>query len=135
MNIEERCKEIRKIIIEMVYNSQSGHIGGSFSATEILTILYFEYLKENDKVIISKGHISPLIYAILYMKGILDKSDLEGFRKTNGNLEGHINRFTCEGIDFSPGSLGQGLSIANGLAIVNKREKKEGMIYCLLGDR
>ena len=134
MDTKERCNEIRKIILNMVYNSQSGHIGGSFSATEILTILYFEYLNKEDKVVISKGHCSPLLYAILYLKGIITESELEGFRKIDGKLEGHINRFSSLGIDFSSGSLGQGLSVANGMAIVKKREEEAGLVYCLLGD-
>lgn len=134
MNTKERSKEIRKIILDLVYHSQSGHIGGSFSATEILTILYFDFLKETDKVIISKGHISPLIYAILYQKGIISEEDLKGFRKIDGKLEGHISKFSCSGIDFSSGSLGQGLSVANGMAIVKQRENIDGKIYCLLGD-
>lgn len=135
MDIKERCKKIRKQILELVYNAKSGHIGGSFSSTEILTILYFEYLKKEDKLIISKGHCAPLIYSILHMKGILTDTDLIGFRKTDGSLEGHINKDSTKGIDFSPGSLGQGLSVANGMAIVKKREKEQGIIYCLLGDR
>ena len=134
METKERCKEIRKIILKLVYDSQSGHIGGSFSATEILTTLYFEFLNSDDKVIISKGHISPLIYAILYQKGILSEKDLKGFRKIDGKLEGHISKFSCKGIDFSSGSLGQGLSVANGMAIVKQREKQPGIVYCLLGD-
>lgn len=134
MDTKERCKKIRKIILDLVYNSQSGHIGGSFSATEILTTLYFEFLKDNDKVIISKGHISPLVYAILYEKGILSEEDLKGFRKIEGKLEGHISRFSCSGIDYSAGSLGQGLSVANGMAIVKRRENKPGIVYCLIGD-
>lgn len=134
MDTKERIKQIRKTILDMVYKAQSGHIGGSFSATEILTTLYFEFLNDDDKVIISKGHISPLIYAILFHKGILNKDDLLGFRKIDGKLEGHISKFSCFGIDFSSGSLGQGLSVANGMAIVKKRENKTGLIYCLLGD-
>lgn len=134
MDTKERCKRIRRTILDMVYDSQSGHIGGSFSAVEIMTTIYFEYLTENDKVIISKGHASPLIYSILYEKGILNKEDLKGFRKTEGRLEGHVSCNSCKGIDFSSGSLGQGLSVANGMAIVKKREDKLGNIYCLLGD-
>lgn len=134
MDTKERIKEIRKLILDMVYSSQSGHIGGSYSATDFMTALYFEYLQKEDKIIVSKGHASPLFYALLYQKGILTKEELKGFRKIDGKLEGHLNRFSCSGIDFSAGSLGQGLSVANGMAIVKQRENIPGNIYCLLGD-
>ena len=134
MDTKEICKNIRKDILNMVYNSKSGHIGGSFSAVEIMVAIYFEYIQPEDKVIISKGHASPLIYSILFEKGKIPKEDLESFRKVDGRLQGHVSCPSCNGIDFSSGSLGQGLSVANGMAIVKKREKQNGLVYCLLGD-
>ncbi len=134
MDTKERINKIRKKVIEIVYNAKSGHIGGSLSSADILTILFFEFLKDDDKVIISKGHITPLVYAILNEQNLVSDEDLAEFRKIDGKLEGHINRFTTPKVDFSAGSLGQGLSVANGMAIVKQRENKEGIVYCLLGD-
>ena len=139
--LEEKAKQIRNDIIDMLYYAASGHPGGSLSIVEILTILYFKHLNLNldengkriDKLVLSKGHCVPALYATLANKGIIDKSKLNTLRKVDSDLEGHPSN-KIEGIDVSSGSLGQGLSVANGLALAKKLDKKEGYVYCILGD-
>ena len=135
---------IRKHILTEVYTAQSGHPGGSLSAADILTEIYFEQMdinKENvdtidrDRFVLSKGHASPLLYATLAEKGFINIEDLKTFRKINSNLQGHPNMNEVPGVDMSTGSLGQGISCAVGMAIVNKHvDKNNHHIYFLLGD-
>ena len=137
------AKNIRRNIVKEVYSAQSGHPGGSLGATDILTELYFEEMDINeenlntldrDRFVLSKGHASPLLYGTLKEKGLLD-DDLTTFRKINSNLQGHPNMNEVTGVDMSTGSLGQGVSCAVGMAIVNKHvDKNTHRIYCLLGD-
>ncbi len=139
--LEEIATNVRKNIIKMVYNAKSGHPGGSLSCTDILVCLYHEKMNLNldemgnriDKFVLSKGHASPAYYAVLASKGFIPEEDLIGFRKVDSYLEGHPTN-KINGIDVSSGSLGQGLSIANGMAISKKIDNKEGYVYCLLGD-
>lgn len=139
--LEEIATNVRKNIIKMVYNAKSGHPGGSLSCTDILVCLYHEKMNLNldekgsriDKFILSKGHAAPAYYAVLASKGFIPEEDLIGFRKVDSYLEGHPTN-KINGIDVSSGSLGQGLSIANGMAISKKIDNKEGYVYCLLGD-
>lgn len=140
--LEVHAKEIRKQIITMVYQAQSGHPGGSLSATDILTVLYFDVMDINtdnvkgidrDRFVLSKGHASPLLYGTLKEKGLL-KEDISTFRKFNSKLQGHPNMNYVEGVDMSTGSLGQGISAAVGMALANKIDQKEHRIYALLGD-
>ena len=132
-NILRLCNETRKDILEMVYSAGSGHMGGSLSAVEILTVLYNSILKPEDKFILSKGHAAPLYYSILASKGYIDKSELKNLRNIKSNLEGHPSR-KIPGVDSGSGSLGQGLSIANGMALAKKIDEREGKVFCLLGD-
>lgn len=141
LELEKRAKDLRIKVLEMVYNAASGHVGGSLSCTEILTVLYHNTMNllkdENnqriDKFILSKGHATPIYYATLASVGFLSDEDLKLFRKIDGKLEGHPSN-KINGVDSSSGSLGQGLSIANGMGLAKKIDKKEGMVYVLLGD-
>lgn len=143
MNLKKHAQQIRKRIVDMVYLAQSGHPGGSLSAADILTYLYFEEMditKENadsidrDRFVLSKGHASPLLYSVLMEKGILSESELSTFRQINSNLQGHPNMNEVTGVDMSTGSLGQGISAAVGMALANKIDHNDHRIYALLGD-
>lgn len=142
-NLETHALNIRRYSMEMVYRAGSGHIGGSLSATEILTYLYFEAMdinKDNvnsynrDRFVLSKGHASPLIYATLMEKDLLDKNLIPTFRQIDSVLEGHPDRKSVPGIDISTGSLGQGISGAVGMAMANKLNKNDHKVFALLGD-
>ena len=127
----------------MVTEAASGHPGGSLSAADILTVLYFNEMdltkenagsKDRDRFVLSKGHASPLLYAVLAEKGILDEAALKTFRKIDSKLQGHPNMNYVTGVDMSTGSLGQGISCAVGMALANKVQKNDHRIYTLLGD-
>ena len=141
--LEEKAISIRRNIVEMVYMASSGHPGGSLSIADILTVLYFlemnvspiEPKDENrDRFVLSKGHASPALYATLAERGFIKKEDLRGFRSINSILQGHPDMKKIPGVDMSTGSLGQGLSVANGMALAGKLDKKDYRVYCLLGD-
>ncbi len=141
--LENIANSIRIGIIEQVYNANSGHPGGSLSATDILTVLYFNQMNINekeanshtrDRFILSKGHCSPALYATLAEKGYIEKEKLNTFRKLGSNLQGHPDMKNIPGVDMSTGSLGQGLSVAVGMAIASKMDSEGCRIYCLLGD-
>ncbi|MBP3831297.1 MAG: transketolase [Clostridia bacterium] len=146
MNIEDlkmKAKKIRKDIIEEVYNANSGHPGGSLSISDIMAVLYFNELRideknprweERDRLVLSKGHCSPALYAALAERGFFDKEDLKSFRKIESNLQGHPDLNKVPGVDMTSGSLGQGLSIANGMAIAGKMDNKNYRVYTILGD-
>lgn len=139
--LEKQANNIRKDVIEMVHNASSGHIGGSLSCADILAVIYHHSMNLNldengkriDKFILSKGHACPAYYSVLSSCSFFDRKLLLGFRKSDGVLEGHPSIKT-PGVDSSSGSLGQGLSIANGMALAKKIDKKPGYVYCLLGD-
>ena len=146
MNIEglkQKAKEIRKDIIEEVYNAKSGHPGGSLSIADIMAVLYFNELKideknprweDRDRVVLSKGHCSPALYAALAERGFFSKETLKSFRKIESNLQGHPDLNKVQGVDMTSGSLGQGLSVANGMAISAKMDNKDYRVYVILGD-
>ena len=137
MNIEElnkKANDIRKDILDEVYYAQSGHPGGSLSIADIMAVLYFNELRvdernprweDRDRLILSKGHCSPALYAALAERGFFDKEDLMSYRKIESKLQGHPDLNKVPGLDMSSGSLGQGLSIANGIAISGKMDKKD----------
>jgi len=132
--LENIAKKIRMDIIDMVYNARSGHPGGSLSCADIMTVLFHEKMNMDiDKFILSKGHCVPTYYACLSSIGKIPHEDLKGFRKIDSYLEGHPSN-KINGIDVSSGSLGQGLSVANGMAIAKKLDDAPGRIFCLLGD-
>lgn len=124
---------LRKHILEMVYEKQSGHIGGSFSLCEIISYLYSNYdLINHDKLILSKGHAVPVIYSVLYELGYID--DFKLFREINSPLQGHPDKNRLKYIHATTGSLGQGLSIAIGHALAFKLKKIKSNVFCIVGD-
>ena len=140
--LKEHALNVRRKIVQMVYNAQSGHPGGSIGAADILTYLYLEEMNVNkdnvssinrDRFVLSKGHCSPGLYAALDEAGLLGE-DIMTFRQINSKLQGHPNMDYLAGVDMSTGSLGQGISAAVGMALANKLDKSENRIYCLCGD-
>lgn len=140
-DLKQISNRLRLDIIDMIYNAKSGHTGSSLSVIDILTVLYHEEINLNldnngeriDKCILSKGHAAPALYATLASVGILDKELLISLRKYDSTLEGHPSN-KIPGIDVSSGSLGQGLSIANGMALAKKIDNNPGYVYVILGD-
>ncbi len=141
--LRDIAKTSRKDVIKMVYNAQSGHPGGSLSATEIMTVLFFNVMNHSpenpkdenrDRFILSKGHCTPIYYSILARAGYFDVSELATFRKINSRLQGHPAKTKLDFVESSTGSLGQGLSIASGFAFALRLNKNFAKIYCLCGD-
>lgn len=141
--LEKIANDIRIGIIEAVYNGKSGHPGGSLSCADILAVLYFNqmnidpkkpYAKERDRFVLSKGHCSPALYSTLARRGYFEKEKLLSFRNIESNLQGHPDMNKVPGVDMTSGSLGQGLSVANGMALSSKLNKDGFRVYCLLGD-
>jgi transketolase len=141
--LEEKAKEIRRGIIEAVYSNQSGHPGGSLSIADIMTVLYFNELNinenkpkmdERDRLVLSKGHCAPALYSALANRGFFEIQKLKTFRHIDSILQGHPDMKKIPGVDMTTGSLGQGLSCANGMAIAGKLDKKNYRVYCILGD-
>ena len=142
-NLKKISNEIRKNIIEEVYNAQSGHPGGALSSVEILTALYFNQMnidperpkdENRDRFVLSKGHASAGLYATLAERGCFEKEELKDFRKLGSILQGHPDMKHIPGVDMTSGSLGQGLSAANGMAMASKLDQKGYRVYCLVGD-
>ena len=132
--LKKVAKEVRKDIILQIYNAQSGHPGGALSCADFLTAIYFNHKSGEDKVVLSKGHSSAALYAVLAEKGEFPKEELKTFRKYNSRLQGHPSTQRFDKVDVSSGSLGQGLSIANGIAMGYKLDKKKDNVYVILGD-
>ena len=129
--------------MQMVFRAASGHIGGSLSAMDILTELYFEQLRvdperpqapERDRFVMSKGHCTPALYPILALRGYFPEKQLELFRSIEGHMSGHPDMVHVPGVDMSTGSLGQGLSAAVGMAIAGKMDSAAYRVYALMGD-
>lgn len=140
--LKEKARQFRKEILEVIFEAGSGHPGGSLSAVEILISLYYYKMRhkpENtswpirDRFIMSKGHASALLYVTLANCGYFPKEELKTFRKLNSRLQGHVY-IDVPGVELSTGSLGQGLSVANGIALGAKIQKANFKVYCLLGD-
>lgn len=139
------CNENRKNILKMIYNAQSGHIGGAFSSVELLTVLYHKFIKNclgwldsadftlRDRFVLSKGHASSALYSVLSQIGYIPKDELLSFRIFGSRLQGHPTPI-CPGIDVATGSLGQGLSIACGMALGLKLDNNPANVFCLIGD-
>lgn len=143
IELKEKSKELRKMLLTMIYKAQSGHPGGSLSATDIISTLYFHTLRldpknpkweDRDRFVLSKGHVCPVLYSALIMKGFIDEEALGTLRKQGSILQGHPDMKRCSGIEISTGSLGQGISCAVGMAIAGKRDKKDYRVYTLVGD-
>lgn len=141
--LKEQAKQIRRDIVSMVGAAKSGHPGGSLSAAEILTYLYFEEMNVNpaepkwedrDRFVLSKGHAAPVLYAALARRGFFPAEDLMSLRKIGSHLQGHPDMKKVPGVDMSTGSLGTGFSAATGIALACQLDKKPSYIYTLLGD-
>jgi transketolase len=139
----DKAKAIRRHIIEMVHAAQSGHPGGSLSAAEILTCLYFNVMRidpqnpkweDRDRFVLCKGHAAPVLYATLAERGFIPVAELVSLRQINSRLQGHPDMKGIPGVDMSTGSLGQGLSVANGMALAAKLDNKDWRVYALMGD-
>ena len=140
--LKKKAVQIRKDILTMLEKSGSGHTGGSLSLVEILVALYYYKIKHRakdpdwpgrDKVILSKGHGCPALYAVLADSGYFPREELWTLRKLGSRLQGHP-QMGLPGIEISSGSLGQGLSISNGMALANRMDGKNNKIYCIMGD-
>ena len=141
--LEKIANNVRIDILNEVYLGKSGHIGGAFSIADILTVLYFNEMnidsknpeaQGRDRLVLSKGHASAALYAVLAEKGYIKKEELEKFRNIESDLQGHPDMNKVKGIDMTTGSLGQGLSVANGMAIASKLDSMGYRVYCILGD-
>ena len=142
LELKKKAVEIRKDILKMLTIAGSGHTGGSLSIVEILIALYYYKLKndparpdwrERDRFLLSKGHACPALYAVLANKGYFSKDLLWTLRKLGSPLQGHPQK-GLQGVEISSGSLGQGLSIADGMALASRMDKMDIRIYCLMGD-
>ena len=126
---------LRKKVIDMVYDKKSGHIGGCFSMAELTSVLYEDYdIGGKDKLILSKGHAVPIIYAVLHELGKISDDDLDLFREIDSPLQGHPDKLRLPQIDATTGSLGQGLSIAIGHSLGKNLRGEDGTVFCVLGD-
>ena len=143
LELMKTANEIRKGIVTALHSAKAGHPGGSLSATEIFTYLYFEEMNvdpkdpkkaDRDRFVLSKGHTAPGLYSTLAQKGFFPKEDLVTLRHTGSYLQGHPDMKHIPGVDMSSGSLGQGISAAVGLAIAGKLDNKSYRVYTLLGD-
>ncbi len=141
-DLQQKAVQSRREILQAVHRAKSGHPGGSLSAVELFIALYFYKLKHNpkdpqwedrDRLIVSKGHVTPVTYVTLANAGYFPKEEMQTFRKNDSRLQGHVH-IKVPGIEFNTGSLGHGLSVANGMALGAKLLKKDFRIYCLLGD-
>ncbi|MBQ9961111.1 MAG: transketolase [Firmicutes bacterium] len=140
---QEIASRIRVDIVKQVHSAGSGHPGGSLSAADIVTALYFKEMnidpqnpkmEGRDKFVLSKGHAAPVQYAALAEKGFFPVEELLTLRKLGSHLQGHPNRDKVPGIEMSTGSLGQGFAVCVGMALANKLDKDPGRVYTLLGD-
>lgn len=141
--LNEIASVIRKEIVTMIHDAKSGHPGGSLSAVEILTALYFDEMnidptnpkmEDRDRFVLSKGHAAPVLYATLAERGFFDKKELAEFRQFGAMLQGHPDMNKVPGVDMSTGSLGQGFSAACGMAMGSKLDNAPWNVYVLLGD-
>ena len=141
--LEAKAKLVRRQVIEMIYQAGSGHPGGSLSAADLVTVLFFHVLRHDphrplwpgrDRFILSKGHCAPLLYAVLAESGYFPKEELKTLRKIGSRLQGHPDMRKTPGVEISTGSLGQGLSVANGIALGGRMDRRDYRVYVLLGD-
>lgn len=141
--LAEIARELRIDILRMLHTAGSGHIGGSLSAIDILTVLFFHKMKynpkdpdwsERDRFVLSKGHGAPALYATMARAGYFPKEELATLRQLGTRLQGHPDRKSLPGIEVSTGSLGQGLSMANGIALALRLDKNPAHVYAMLGD-
>ena len=143
LELSKIANEVRKGIVKSTHSAKSGHPGGSLSAADIITYLYFEEMSvdpknpqwaDRDRFVLSKGHVAPALYAVLAEKGFFPKEDLLTLRHVGSYLQGHPDMKQIPGIDMSSGSLGQGVSVAAGMAAAARLDKKDYRVYALTGD-
>lgn len=141
--LKNKANELRIRSVDMIYKAQSGHPGGSLSAAEFVAACYFKYMNvdpmlprwsERDRFVLSKGHVCPVQYAALAMKGYFPMEVLDTLRQEGSPLQGHPSMVKCPGIDISTGSLGQGLACAVGMALAGKLDGKDYNVFCAVGD-
>lgn len=141
--LKKMAHEVRKGILTSIYSAKAGHPGGSLSAADLFTYLYFEELnidpknpqmEDRDRFVLSKGHTAPGLYAALAYRGFFPVEDLDTLRHTGSYLQGHPDMKCVPGVDMSTGSLGQGLSTAVGMALAAKMDAKDYRVYALCGD-
>ena len=141
--LKNKCIDLKKNVISMIYKAQSGHPGGSLSVAEFVTACYWHAMDvdpenprwaDRDRFVLSKGHTCPAQYAALAMKGFFPMEVLDTLRKEGSPLQGHPSMTKCPGIDISTGSLGQGLACAAGMALAAKLDKKDYRVFCAVGD-
>lgn len=141
--MKKKAQELRRRTFETIYNAGGGHYGGSLSAIEIMTVLYYDVMnidrknpnwEDRDRFILAKGHAGPPLYGILADLGIIDSARLAELDQNGGSLPKHVDRLKVQGIDYSSGPLGQGLSVACGMAAAAKQDGKDLYVYTLLGD-
>ena len=137
------CRQVRRDIITMTANAGSGHPGGSLSAVELMTSVFFNHMRvdpqnphdpNRDRFVLSKGHAAPCYYAVLAAKGFISRDEYANFRQLHSILQGHPDTKKVPGIDASTGSLGQGVSIAVGMALGAKHLGKDTKVFALVGD-
>lgn len=137
------ARKVRMNALRAIYAANSGHPGGSFSVTDILVALYFDEMnidpknpkmEDRDKLVLSKGHAVPALYATLGERGFFDVEEMMTLRQVDSHFQGHPNMNKCPGIEMSTGSLGQGFSVAVGMAIASKMDKKDNFVYAVTGD-
>lgn len=143
LELEETALDLRRLIIDMIYEAGSGHPGGSLGIIDVLTCLYYEQMRHDpqnpkwekrDRVIMSKGHCCPALYAVLAKTGYFPEEELKTLRKINSRLQGHPDIRKTPGVEFNGGSEGQGLSGAVGMALAGKIDGSKHRIYCIIGD-
>lgn len=141
--LQDKAREIRRVVLEMVYRVQSGHIGGSLSATDLVVALYYHLMRhdpgnpawpERDRFILSKGHCTPVLYAVLADCGYFPREDLATFRRPGSHLQGHPYQPKTAGVEASTGTLGLGISTAMGMALAAKLRGRTHTVYVLCGD-
>jgi transketolase len=142
-DLELKAKLFRREILEMTFLAGSGHPGGSMSAIDIITVLYYYVMRvdpnnprweDRDRFVLSKGHVCPALYAVLAEKGFFPKEALWTLRQPGSILQGHPDMRITPGVDMSTGSLGQGLSVACGMALAARLDNKDFLTYCMMGD-
>ena len=142
-DLKDIAKQMRADIVTMLAAAGSGHPGGSLSACDIIAVLYFDKMNidpenvewpDRDRFVLAKGHAAPALYAALAERGFFPREDLVTLRKSYSHLQGHPNMNITPGVEMSTGSLGQGLSVANGMALAGRLDNRDYYVYCLMGD-
>lgn len=144
IEIENKAKEIRKSVLRSIAEAGSGHTGGSLGLADVMAYLYFKEMhydpknpksEDRDRLILSIGHVAPVLYASLAEAGYFEKVELMSLRKMGSRLQGHPGRdHGLPGLELSAGSLGQGLSVAVGMALANRMDERDSRVFCLMGD-